>query len=97
MNEIISQSDEVRESYQVIITDITWNKTALRGYRDASSELPNQMTYDIPPAVLQQARGKKNVFNDVIESYIYNALTRKFGHEVYHCQIWLPLEDEVAA
>ena len=25
------------------------------------------------------------------------ALTRKFGHEVYHCQIWLPLEDEVAA
>ena len=48
-------------------------------------------------SVLQQARGKKNVFNDVIESYIYNALTRKFGHEVYHCQIWLPLEDEVAA
>ena len=33
---------------------------------------------------------KKNAdFNDVIETYVLNSLTRKFAHEVVHAQIWI--------
>lgn len=52
------------------------------------------MAFDIPQNVIENAYRVKDEFNDVIESYVYNALTRKFGHEVYSAQIWLPLEDE---
>lgn len=97
----VDNNSQVNDSFQVIITSITWNKKSIRTNHvvqySNDSDLPSQMTFDIPEGVLQQARGKKNVFNDVIETYIYNVLTKKFGHEVYHCQIWLPLDATTAA
>lgn len=100
-NADVEMNGQVADSYQVIVTSITWNKKSIRANHvvqySQENDLPTQMTYDIPEGVLQQARGKKNVFNDVIESYIYRALTNKFGHEVYHCQIWLPLENTAEA
>lgn len=99
-NANVENGEQMNAGYQVIITSITWNKKSIRSNHvvrySNDAELPTQMTFDIPEGVLQQARGKKNVFEDVIESYIYKALTSKFGHEVYHCQIWLPLEDSIA-
>lgn len=55
-------------------------------------ELPEQMTIDVPAAVLQQANKNKSSFNDIIEQFTYNLMTKKFGCELRHCQIWLPLE-----
>ena len=85
------------EGYQILITGITWNKNVTKSYRDKSDikndELPEQFTLDLPENVLNQANKKNNIFNDVIESFVYNFLTHKFNHEVYHCQIWLPLLD----
>lgn len=49
------------------------------------------MVFDVPKAVLEQAGKNENVFNDVIEAYVYNVLTRKFGYELNRCQIYLPL------
>lgn len=88
---IITESD----GYQILITDIKWNPTAAASYASKKAdkqELPEQFSLDLPENVLNQANKKNNVFNDVIESFIYNFLTRKFNHEVYHCQIWLPLD-----
>lgn len=82
--------------YQVIVTGIKWDKKAIGQYyvkNDRYVDLPSQFTLDLPENVLNQATKKKNDFNDIVESFVYNFLTRKFGHEVNNCQIWLPLED----
>ena len=73
---------------------MSWRQDPVRAFRskyDAKRDLPKQMAFDVPENVL--ANAKSSEFNDTIESYVYNALTRKFGHELYSAQIWLPPED----
>lgn len=98
---ITTEAVNENNGYQILITGITWNKNSIKAYRSKSDikyeELPDQFTLDLPENVMNQAKKKHNVFNDVVETFVYNFLTHKFGHEVYHCQIWLPLEDSVAA
>lgn len=81
--------------YQVICANICWSNKSKSGQvkKDNRAELPNQMSIDIPNAVLVQADKKQNNFNDIIETFCYNLLTKKYGREVTYCQIWLPLED----
>lgn len=92
-SEIVNEAN----GYQILITGISWNKESTKSYRTKSDvkveDLPDQFTLDLPENIMNQAKKKNNVFNDVVESFVYNFLTHKFGHEVYHCQIWLPLED----
>lgn len=79
--------------YQVLVCNIKWNKSSKNiAKKFKNIELPDQMSFDIPDSVLAQANKAKNSFNDIIESFIYNVLYRKFGHEVNTCQIWLPFE-----
>lgn len=84
--------------YQVLITGIFWSNRTTSQYRnkkDQDVELPTQFTLDLPENILNRANKKQNDFNDVIEEFCYNFLTRKFGREVNRCQIWLPLEEKV--
>jgi len=88
--------DETTQSngYQILITGITWNKNSVRAYssKKDNDELPSQFTLDLPENVLNQANKQSNDFNDIIETFVYNFLTKKFNHEVYSCSIWLPLD-----
>ena len=79
------------DSYQVLVCNIHWN-IATASRKTAVNELPMQLALDVPENVLNQARKKNNDFNDVIEQFAYNLLTRKFNCEVCSCQVWLPLE-----
>ena len=79
------------ESYQVLVCNIHWNINSASS-KAKIDELPAQLALDIPENVLNQARKKNNNFNDIIEQFAYNLLTRKFSCEVCSCQIWLPLE-----
>ena len=79
------------ESYQILVCNIYWNHSTANS-KTKLSELPAQLALDIPENVLVQAKKKGNVFNDIIEQFAYNLLTRKFGCEVGSCQAWLPLE-----
>lgn len=100
MSEDIAQENGLDEKnhYQVLITGIYWDKKTI-GQRyvkyDKYDELPSQFTLDLSESVLKQANKKPEEFNDVVETFCYNFLTKKFGHEVNNCQIWLPLEDDV--
>lgn len=77
-------------SYQILVCNIHWDsKSALRKVK--VDELPVQLALDVPENVLNQASKKNNVFNDIVEQFAYNLLTRKFGCEVSSCQVWLPL------
>lgn len=94
---IILDENEQNNGYQILVVGITWDSKSTKSYRTKKeikiSDLPSQFTLEVPENVLNQANKKNNVFNDIIEDYTYRTLTKIFGHEVLHCQIWLPLEN----
>ena len=85
---------EENNGYQVLVCNIAWGSKVHSGMAKKihQSELPSQISLDIPETVLQQANKNKASFNDIIEQFVYNLLYKKFGREVNCCQIWLPLE-----
>lgn len=84
-------------TYQVLIVNISWNRKdtikTFKNKHDVDEELPEQFALDIPMTVIKQASKKGNDFNDIIETFAYNFLARKFNHEPWHCQVYLPLEE----
>ena len=84
--------EEIR--YQVLCCNIHWDSKVRNTIdkRISQEDLPTQMAIDIPDSVLNQANKAKNNFNDIIEQFCYNLLTRKYGREVNNCQVWLPLD-----
>lgn len=96
---ITINDEELENGYQILVTGIKWNKKKIPYFkRDAQTpeELPEQFSLELPDNVLKQSKGdtKSEQFENIIESFVYNFLTRKFGHEVWHCQIWLPFDEE---
>lgn len=94
-NKPIADDFQHQEKFQVYINDISWNPKQISSYQGKKDQksyygsLPNQMSFDVPENVIEQAtKNPKNEY-DIVETFIYNALTRKFGHEVYSCQIWI--------
>lgn len=93
MNEITDISG-LADQFQVLVCNISWNVESFKPTKsNRNPEFPDQMTIDIPVGVLKEARKRMNMFNDVIEQFIYNLLYRKYSCEVNRCQIWLPFED----
>lgn len=94
-NEIDDELLEKPLSNQVYVNDITWNSKTTSNYqsrRDKNAEieqLPKQLTFDIPSTVMDQIKKDPNNEHDIIEQFIYNTLTRKYMHEVWHCQVWI--------
>lgn len=78
-------------SYQIIVCNIHWDISTASKRTDVN-ELPSQLALDVPENVLNQAKKKNNDFNDIIEQFAYNLLSRKFNCEVCYCQVWLPVE-----
>ena len=84
-------NEKTYEPYQVLVCNIHWD-TSTAARKVVINELPEQLALDVPENVLNQAKKKSNDFNDVIEQFAYNLLSRKFNCEVCNCQVWLPLE-----
>ena len=84
--------ENTSDKYQVFVANIHWSKKPLKNVKKTNKDsLPEYMSLDIPNQVLHEANKSKTNFNDVIESFCYNLLTKKFGWEVTGCQVWLPL------
>ena len=81
------------DSYQVIATNIKWHDkvNSAAAKRVSQSELPEQMSLDIPVGVLTEIKKKPSEESSIVEQFVYNLLYKKFGREVNRCQIWLPL------
>jgi hypothetical protein len=81
-------------TFQILVTNIFWNVKSFKPTKtNKNPEFEEQITLDVPEGVLKEAEKKGNMFNDIIEQFVYNLLYRKYGCEVNRCQIWLPLED----
>ena len=81
-------------SRQVIATGIIWNKTPrgqFHSYRDTlPDDLPDTFTFDLPEDVYSRVKRAKSqdAANDLLETFTYDFLTRKFNHEVFSCTAW---------
>lgn len=91
-----SDNFQYQEKFQVYINDISWDPKQISSYQGKKSQrsyygfsLPRQLSFDIPENVIEQTIKNPKITYDVVESFCYNALSRKFGHEVYSCQIWV--------
>ena len=89
-NNIIVDSIETEIPYQIFINDISWAKDTIgkfRAKRDNFDQLPRQMTLVLPDSIAKKEA--LNNFYDIVETFIYNFLAKKFNRIAYHCQIWL--------
>lgn len=85
--------NDVENPAQVIVTSITWSKDSLSKFaskKDFSVKLPEMFTFDLPASILAQE--EKPNYYDIVETFVYNFLARRFNHIAYHCQIWLPIK-----
>ena len=90
----MENENENIDSYQVIVTNIKWDEKArsIVAKKTDITELPEQMSLDIPNGVLNEIKKKRSEESNIIEQFVYNLLYKKYGREVNHCQIWLPLD-----
>ena len=82
---------------QVLVTNIKWNKDQIGQYRvhhDKYETLPSQYTLDIPENVTKQAKSGKCELKEIVETFVFNFLSKKYGHEVNNCAIWLLTDDK---
>lgn len=90
-SEFASQPDSSR---QVIATGIIWNKAPkgqFHSYRDTlPDDLPDSFTFDLPEDVYGRVKSatSQDAANDILETFTYNFLTKKFNHEVFSCSAW---------
>lgn len=93
--DIILEKEEMDDSLQdtVIVTGIKWNKETVGKYRskkDFYNSLPEQLDIVLPESIIKQEKSEN--FYDIVESYVYTHLMKRYNHIVNYCQIWLPLE-----
>lgn len=96
---IIIDDYENNDNYQILVVGIKWNKNETvgkyRSKKDFSDKLPEQIVLDLP----ENIREKENAdnFYDLVETWVYNFLAKRFNHIAYYCQIWLPLKKQTSA
>lgn len=99
MQENIGIADAKADGYEVIVTNITWDKkntySKYASKKDFSKTLPDQFTFNLPDSIA--AKANEPGFEDIVETFTYNLLAHRFNHIACHCQIWLPLAEEAAA
>jgi hypothetical protein len=72
-------------SYQIIVVNIKYGDS----FRPYHGDRPESMTLDLPKDIAE-ADGRDPNFEDLVESFAYNTITRSFGSYVCRCQVFLP-------
>lgn len=95
MQENIILDETINEGYQIMITGISWNKNETvgkyRSKKDFSDKLPEQLVLVLPENLV--AKESSSNFYDLVETWVYNFLMKRYNYIANRCQIWLPLLD----
>jgi hypothetical protein len=93
---LILDETNTLDGYQIIVTGINWHKSEslgkYRSKKDFSEKLPEQITLVLPENIASKESFKD--FYDIVETWVYNFLAKRFNYIANRCQIWLPLKDE---
>ena len=86
----MSEADnDIGNDYQIMVVNIRYGNPLGEKRKPG----PEMATINVPEAILKQM-GNWEKFLDVVEQFAYNTVSRKYGYEVSHCQIYLPFDEE---
>lgn len=77
---------------EIIVCNISYtDKTYGRTYgKRNKNQLPTIVGLDLPQNIKDMEAKDTQAFYDTVETFAYNTITKKYGFEVSHCQIYLP-------
>ena len=73
----------------VIAVNIKYSKNSMDGKPSKRKNLPDTFVLDLPERITQLPDKSDQKYLDLIETFVYNTLTKKFQTEVEYCQIWI--------
>lgn len=73
----------------VIVVNIKWSKISFDGTVSKRKKLPEFFVLDLPERITTIPDKTTIKYLDLIESFVYNTLTKKFQTEVINCQTWI--------
>ena len=73
----------------VIAVNIKYAKNSMDGKPSKRKNLPETFVLDLPERITQLPDKSDQKYLDLIETFVYNTLTKKFQTEVTGCQIWI--------
>ena len=74
----------------VIVVNVHFAKYARDGKASKKKNLPNSFVLDLPERITMFEDKASQQYLDLIETFVYNTLSKKFQTDVWSCQIWLP-------
>lgn len=81
--------EESLNDNSVIVVNIAYNPISMDGTRSKRKDLPKFFVLDLPERITQIPDKSEQKYFDLIETFVYNTLTKKFQTEVESCQIWI--------
>ena len=73
----------------VIVVNIKYATISMDGRLSRKKNLPNSFVLDLPERITQFEDKQSQKYTDMIETFVFNTLTKKFQTEVNFCQIYL--------
>ena len=74
----------------VVIVNIHYFKEDRNGKLTAKrTDLPKFFTLDLPERILEFKGKDEEKYTELIETFCYNTLSKKFQADVANCQIWI--------
>lgn len=73
----------------VIVVNIRYSRISMDGTPSKRKNLPEFFVLDLPERITQLPDKTDQKYLDLIETFVYNTLTKKFQTYVDCCQIWI--------
>ena len=73
----------------VIAVNIKYSKNSMDGKPSKRKNLPDTFVLDLPERITQLPDKSDQKYLDLIETFVYNTLSKKFQTDVEYCQIWI--------
>lgn len=88
-----SAVQEINESSlnenSVIVVNIKYSKVSRDGTLSKKKNLPEFFVLDLPERITQLPDKTEQKYFDMIETFVYNTLSKKFQTDVESCQTWI--------
>lgn len=80
--------NQLREN-SVVVVNIKYARLSMDGSPSRRKNLPQFFVLDLPERITQLPDKTDQKYFDLIETFVYNTLTKKFQTCVDFCQIWI--------
>lgn len=81
--------EEQLKENSVIVVNIRYARIGRDGTTSKRKNLPEFFVLDLPERITQLPDKTDQKYLDLIETFVYNTLSKKFQTDVERCQIWI--------